>query len=204
LSIKAVVFDYGQVITFPHDPAAMDLLAKLAGAETEKFEAALWSHRDEFDRGTLSMKEYYKMVLSSLGVSAEEKKINDLAAADLLSWQNINPGTVALMEDVKKAGYVLGILSNMPHDFLSWARKNIPALSLSQVSLFSCEVKLIKPEKAIYEKLLSMLSIKNSELVFFDDKEENVKGARDLGIEAFLWKNPETARRELLSLGVSL
>ena len=204
MSIKAVVFDYGQVISLPHDPAAVERLAKLAGAEKDKFESVLWGLRDEFDRGTFTAKEYYKDVLSRLGVDSDEKKIETLIENDFLSWRNIDNGTVTLMEDIKKAGYTLGILSNMPHEFLAMARKDIPVFSIPDVNLFSCEVNLIKPEKAIYEKLLSMLKMESHEVVFFDDKEVNIKSAREMGIEAFLWKDSEHARGALSSLGVSL
>jgi putative hydrolase of the HAD superfamily len=143
-------------------------------------------------------------------VSLDSKSIDEMIEMDLASWKNINAGTVELMEDVKKAGYLLAILSNMPHDFLAWGRKCVPAFSLPHVGLFSCEVNIIKPEEAIYRKLLSLLNTKSqeplgfAELVFFDDNAENIKSARALGIEAILWENPENARRELESLGVKL
>ena len=202
--IKAVVFDYGQVISLPPDPKIMDSLAGRAGVAREKFEPVLWELRSEYDRGTISARAYYREILSRFGVSLDDKSIDEMVEMDLSSWLNTNAGTVSLMEDVKKAGYVLGILSNMPCDFLALARKNIPVFSLAQVSLFSCEVKLIKPEEAIYRKLLSMLGLEGGEVVFFDDNAENVKSARALGIKAFLWETCESARRELLSLGVRL
>ena len=204
MNIKAIVFDYGQVICYPPDPKVMDRLAVRAGVEREKLEALLWPLRNEYDRGTETGRQYYRRVLSRLGVSMDDKGIDEMLAIDQESWVNINNGTVALMEDVKKAGYTLGILSNMPHDFLARARRTIPAFSLPHVSLFSCEVNLIKPEEAIYRKLLSMVGVESGELVFFDDNAENIKGARAIGIEAFLWKDPENARRELSSLGVRL
>ena len=202
MSIKAVVFDYGQVISLPQDPKVLDRLAERMGVERKKFEPLLWSLRNEYDRGVITVREYYKEILSRLGVSMDDKSIDEMIGMDLDSWKNINPGTVSLMEDVKKAGYVLAILSNMPHDFLAWARKNVPVFSLPQVSLFSCEANLIKPEEAIYRKLLSLLDLEAEELVFFDDNAENIRSAGALGIQAFLWENPERARRELLSLGV--
>ena len=204
MSIKAVVFDYGQVISLPPDPKVIECLAERIGAEREIFESLLWSLRDEFDRGTLNSREYYKEILSRLNVSMDDKDIDEMSAMDLESWKNTNPGTVSLMEDVKKAGYVLGILSNMPHDFLAMGRKKFPVFSLPHVSLFSCEVNLIKPEEAIYRKLLSMLGLEGGEVVFFDDKMENIKSARTLGLEAFLWETPESARRVLSSLEVNL
>ena len=182
----------------------MERLAERAGVEREKFETVLWSLRNDYDRGTITARDYYKRVLSRFGVTMDDKTIDEMVEMDLSSWKNINAGTVALMEDVKKADYVLGILSNMPHDFLAWARENIPVFSIPHVSLFSCEVNLVKPEEAIYRKMLSLLGVESGELVFFDDNEENIKSARALGIKAFLWKNPECARRELSSLGVNI
>jgi putative hydrolase of the HAD superfamily len=204
LNIKAVVFDYGQVISLPQDPKAISKLAEMAGVERKIFERTLWALRSEYDRGTIDAKEYFKKVLSALAVSLDDKTIDEMIQVDSESWKSINYETVALMEELKKAGYLLGILSNMPHDFLAWARENIPVFSLPQVGLFSCEVNLVKPEEAIYRKLLSLLGVEGGELVFFDDNADNIKGARALGIKALLWENPETARRELLSLGVRL
>ena len=204
MNIKAVVFDYGQVISLPQDPTAIDRMAKMACVERGKFEPVLLTLRNEYDRGTVSSREYYRKVLDKLSVDADMNLIDEMIETDFDSWKNINPETVALMEDVKKAGYTLGILSNMPHEFLAWARKTLPVFSLPQVGLFSCEVNLLKPEQAIYRKLLSMLGAKDEEVVFFDDIVENITGARSLGINAFLWKDAENARRELLSLGVKL
>ena len=204
MSIKAIVFDFGQVISFPPDVKMVKSLAELAGVEPEKFEPVLWSLRGEWDRGTITVDEYFRRVLARLNVSRDAKTIEEMIKIDQASWQNINGGTVALMEDIKRAGYILGILSNMPHEFLAMARKKFPVFALPQVSLFSCELNLLKPEEAIYRKLLSAAGVKGEELVFFDDNHENVTSAAALGIKALLWKNPDHARLELSALGVRL
>jgi putative hydrolase of the HAD superfamily len=202
LSIKAVVFDYGNVISLQQDPKVMDELAGRVGVEKDKFVSALWSLRGDYDRGIISAIEYFKTVLSSLAVFMDEKSIEEIIEIDTNSWKNINAETEALMKELKSAGYLLGILSNVPHEFLAWAKKNRPVFSLPHVGLYSCEVNLVKPEEAIYRKLLSMLGVEAPELVFFDDKEENIAGAKALGMEAILWKDVKEARRELLSLSV--
>jgi putative hydrolase of the HAD superfamily len=208
LGIKAVVFDYGQVISLPQDPAAVDRMAGIAGVERGRFESVLWALRDEYDRGTIDARGYYRKVFAELSLDIDMKRIDEIIETDFESWKNINMETTALMEKLKRAGYTVGILSNMPHDFLAWARETLPVFSLPQVGLFSCEVNLVKPEEAIYQKLLSMLGVKGvtsaGEVVFFDDKIENVESAGALGINALLWKDAENARRELLSLGVAL
>jgi len=204
LGIKVIVFDYGQVISLPQDPQALDKIAAKANVDRKQFEHVLWSLRGQYDRGVISAREYYREVLVNLDASVDDKTMDEMIEMDYNSWKFINSGTVALMENVKKAGYILGILSNMPHDFLAWARINIPVFSLPQIAVFSCEVNLIKPEEAIYRRLLSLAGVKADELVFFDDIPENVNSARKLGIKAFLWKDPGNARQELLSLGVNL
>jgi putative hydrolase of the HAD superfamily len=204
LSIKAVVFDYGNVISLQQDPKVMDELAARVGVERDRFESALWSLRGDYDRGIIGAKEYFKTVLSSLAIFMDEKSIEEIIEIDTNSWKNVNTETEALMKELKAARYLLGILSNVPREFLAWAKKNSPVFSLPHVGLYSCDVNLVKPEEAIYRKLLSMLGVEPSELVFFDDKAENIAGAKALGMEAILWKNVEDARRELLSLGVKL
>jgi putative hydrolase of the HAD superfamily len=139
-----------------------------------------------------------------LGVFLDDEKIDEIEEIDSASWKNINAETVSLMEEIKKAGYLLGILSNMPFNFLAWARENLPVFSLPHAGIYSCEENLIKPEEGIYRKLLSALGVEAGELVFFDDKIENIKGAAALGIKAVLWEGPESARQKLLSLGIRL
>ena len=204
MNIKAIVFDYGNVISLPQDPKTVDRLAERAGAGKKKFETTLWALRGEYDRGTLSSREYFKKVLSSLGISLDDNKIDEMAEIDFMSWRNINEGTAQLMKEVKDSGLTLGILSNMPHEFLAWARKNIPVFSLPQVSIFSCEENLIKPEKAIYETLLKRLGLESGQIIFFDDNADNIKSAQSMGIKAILWESPEKARQDLLSLGIRL
>ena len=204
MSIKAVVFDFGNVISMPQDTNAIEKLAEKIGVKREIFEPLLWSLRSEFDRGTICARTYYKNILSRFDISMNDEAIDEMIQMDLMSWKSINLETVTLMEEIKKAGLLLGILSNIPSEFLTWAKKNIPVFSLPDIGLFSCEVNLIKPEEAIYRKLLSLLGVQGSETVFFDDIEKNIEAARALGINAFLWKDPQKARLELSSLGLFL
>ena len=204
MSIKAIVFDYGQVITYQQDPKAIDELAERTGVERGEFESALWALRGDYDRGTISSRDYFKKILARFDVTMSDEKIDELVEIDSGSWRNINPETVVLMEEIKKAGYLVGILSNMPMNFLVWARENLPVFSLPHAGVFSCEENLVKPEEAIYRKMLSLLGVEPNELVFFDDKIDNIEGAKALDIEAILWENPGSARLKLLSMGVKL
>ncbi|MDR3336982.1 MAG: HAD family phosphatase [Treponema sp.] len=200
--IKAVVFDYGEVISFKPAEETGRELARIAGLQQEVLDTLRWQIRSEFDRGVLSGKEYYKKVLALAGVTASDEVAEKMARMDVEGWKRINEGTVALMKEIKNAGLILGVLSNMPHEFLGMARESLPVFKLYDVGIFSCELNFIKPEREIYLALIEKLGCKSEEIVFFDDIKVNVDGAAALGVNAYVWKDAGTARKTLLELGV--
>ena len=204
-NIKAVVFDYGKVISFPPADEVMDEIAAVAGLKREDLEPLYLKFRGEYDRGDIPLVSgFYRRILDELDCKVDEENLIKMGELDLNSWRRINPGTVELMEEIKRAGYQLGILSNMPFDFLEHARRTFTVFNLPHAGLFSCELGLIKPEKAIYLKLLSSMGCRAEELVFFDDVPENVEKALELGIMARIWQDCEKARRDLVDLGMEL
>jgi putative hydrolase of the HAD superfamily len=202
MTIKAVVFDYGGVICFPPDAGAEKKLAELTGLSAETLNELNRKYRNEYDRGAFDGRAYYRYLLSQAGVFPDDETLDEIVRTDSEGWKRINGETVALMRDVKAAGFRLGILSNMPHDFLAWARENIPVFGEADTAVFSCEYNLAKPEAAIYEKLREKTGLEYGEIVFFDDIPDNIQKARELGINGFVWKGPAAAREELKKTGV--
>jgi putative hydrolase of the HAD superfamily len=201
MNIKAVVFDYGGVISFTPDAEAEEKLAGLTGLSAETLNDLNRKYRGEYDRGTWDGRAYYKYILSQAGLSPDEGSLEGIARTDSDGWKRINGETVALMRDIKAAGFRVGILSNMPHDFLAWARKNIPVFGEVDAAVFSCEYNLVKPEAAIYEKLREKIGLEYGEIVFFDDLPDNIQKAGELGINGFVWKGPAAAREQLKKIG---
>ena len=62
--------------------------------------------------------------------------------------------------------------------------------------------KVIKPEKEIYDLLLSRYELKAEECVFLDDTLKNVEAARKYGFYGICFKTKEQAEEELKALGV--
>ena len=89
----------------------------------------------------------------------------------------------------------------MPVDFLIWAREHIHVFRETDVSVFSCEEYLLKPETAIFEKLKDSLNAAYTEMIFFDDLPENIIRACELGINGFVWINAADARKALRKSG---
>jgi putative hydrolase of the HAD superfamily len=68
--------------------------------------------------------------------------------------------------------------------------------------LLSCEMGLEKPDPKAYELLLKTINLPAEEIVFIDDKEENVEAAKAMGIDAILFTSEPQLRGELNKRGV--
>ncbi|MCL1812674.1 MAG: HAD family phosphatase [Treponema sp.] len=203
MGIKAVAFDYGGVIAFFQDADAMREMADMAGIDESLMKKIYWDNRSIYDQGLVDGLGFFKNILSDVGIFADPDLLEKLIVRDMESWSHVNPESEKLIRELKASGFKLGMLSNIVPDFLDRVKETLPVFGLMDANVFSCEVGRVKPDKKIYEILLSRLDCNADELVYFDDVELNVNGALALGIHAFLWKNPEEARKELELLGVS-
>ena len=201
MNIKAVAFDYGGVICFPPPPENRAELERLCGLSAQTLLELNRKFRGEWDRGAYLGADFYKHILSIEGIFPDDETLDKIAQTDMAGWKRINPATVQLMRDIKAAGFPLGILSNMPSDFLAWARQNNPIFGEADAAVFSCDCNLLKPQAAIYEKLKNSLSCEYGEIVFFDDMTDNIAKAKELGILGFVWEGAESAREILKGFG---
>ena len=197
MSIKIIVFDYGGVICFIPSIEMRNELVRLSGLSAE----VLWEldrkYRGEWDRGTYDGIGHYRRMLTKAGVSLNDDSLARIVKADIDSWKHIDPDTLQLMRDIKASGLRIGILSNIPRDF---PRSSMPVFAEADIAVYSCDLGIIKPEAGIYEKLREKAGCLYEDIVFFDDKDDNVKKARELGIQAFLWEGAEQARKQVSGL----
>jgi len=198
--IKAIVFDFGNVISEPQDITCFTRMSAMSGISEEALVASFWKYRPDFDRGTIRGHEMYLKILAEADITGNEAKLDTLAeqllAEDLGAWFHISPTVTEWGLSLQESGYILGILSNMPVDFLEHFENKIELFSKADVSVFSCRVDQIKPEPAIYRTLIDRLGCKPDEIVFFDDIQANVDGALKAGIRAFLWTGLEQAKKD--------
>ncbi|MFI3256858.1 MAG: HAD family phosphatase [Spirochaetales bacterium] len=198
--IKAVIFDYGNVISQPATGAAGVGLEKLSGVPAAVFNSVYERFRFEFDRGTINGAEMYRQLLTEDGytdVAKDSELLKKLARYDLESWWPILQDVSDWALSLKKDGYKLGILSNMPYEFLDLYEKEIPPFVEADFACFSCRVKLIKPEPEIYMHTLKGLGVQPEEAVFFDDIQENIDAACALGIHGFVWTGLDKGKKDL-------
>lgn len=197
--IKALILDYGNVISQTHTDAIDAQLAAATGIPAEVFGSVFSTPRNDFDRGVISGEDMYRRLLQDNGyteAAQDDALLKKLVDIDLASWRTLNTAACDWALDVQKQGFKLGILSNMPHQFLERYEQEIPPFVAADYGCFSCRLHLIKPEPEIYLNCLKGLGVKADEAVFFDDLARNIDAAKKLGFNAFVWTGLAQAQQD--------
>jgi len=194
---KAVIFDYGNVLCLPqttNDMAAMARVASIGTAEMHRF---YWRTRLPFDRGDLDVHSYWDALAAEAGRTFTATQLEEIIRLDNESWSRPDPVMVRWAARLRASGIRTGVLSNMPITLRIWLTAHARWLDDFDHRTFSCDVRLAKPEPAIYEHSLRGLGVAPADALFLDDREANVEGARRLGLHGLLFRSPAQARAEL-------
>jgi putative hydrolase of the HAD superfamily len=198
-TIQAVILDYGQVLV--RSPTAEEF-GRMAGVLNMGFEPfyALWeASRDPYDRGDLTAEEYWLSLAKQANTSVERKQIEILRQLEVELWLHSDPGMIDWLGRLHAGGIKTGLLSNMPWDLIKQVR-TIPWMEHFTFKTFSAEVRLIKPDPAIFEHTLQGLGVSAAQAVFVDDREPNVRAARALGIHAIQFRSITQLKDDLENL----
>ena len=195
-----VVFDFGAVL-FTWRPIEIVASAfpdrAATTADAKQLAHAMFSHEDwrDYDRGLLDM-------------DAVVARLSDRLALDHATVQRLvqNIGaclvpiaeTVAVLHSLqarKQAGEgVRGLyfLSNMPRPYARELEQQHAFLQHFDGGIFSGDVRLSKPDPAIYRMLQERYQLAPESIVFIDDLQANVQAARALGWQGIHLTEPQT------------
>lgn len=200
---SAVTFDLGGVMIdwdprhlyrklFDGDDAAMERF--LAEVCTPEWNARLDAGRP-FDEGIAEL------------VAAHPDQA-DLIRAFKSRWPEmlggVFDGTVAIMRELRSAGVRAYALSNWSAETFGTARAHYPFLDEMDGVLISGELKIAKPDPAIFRELLRRFGLAREATVYIDDWDRNVAAAASLGMVALRFVDAARLRRDLRDLGLPL
>lgn len=194
--IKAIIFDFGGVLVgwdprnlyrryFPKQPQAMeDFLAEVDfmewNAQQDKgrsFGEGVALLSQQFPHHAHLIRAYHENWLESITGRIE--------------------GTVEILRELKKKGYAAYALSNWSAETFPIVRHEFNFMDLFDGVILSGEVKLIKPDPAIYELCLQMIGKPANECLFIDDSYPNIVTATKLGFDTVHFNSPEQLKSEL-------
>ena len=202
--IRNIIFDMGGVL-LRFEPAYFIERLGITGDDAallhrEVFRSADWVR---MDRGTLTDEEGVRSICTRL-----PNHLHTAAEALICRWEHpeILPmeGMAELIAELKAAGYGIYLLSNAftrQHDY--WPR--VPGSEHFDGTLISADVKMIKPERRIYELMLSTFPLNAEECVFIDDLPTNIEMGENCGIRGVVFHGDvEILRSDLRRAGVNI
>ena len=199
----SVIFDLGGVLIdwdprhlyrslFPGDEPAMErFLGEIC--------TPAWNH--ELDRGRPFAEAVAELV-------ARHPEHRGMIEAYRARWIEMVAGpvagTVAILEELDREGVPLWALTNWSAETFALVRDD-PAyafLGRFREIFVSGELRLAKPDPAIFRHVLAAIGAEPSRCLFVDDAPKNVAAAAELGIRTHRFTAPERLREELTGLGL--
>lgn len=200
-TLRAVILDFGDVISLPADPEVIRWMARFFGLAENKFREIYSSFRLDYDRGAVSATEYWKHIADAAGRELSNGQIEQLRKADVTMWGRLNPDVLLWADRLRAAGYKTAILSNMHDDMVQHLRSNGDWANRFDSLTLSSAIGMVKPEPDIFEYCLMSLGVRPEEALFIDDREANIEGALRAGISGIYAPSTDELRKTLAAIG---
>jgi putative hydrolase of the HAD superfamily len=201
--VKAVLFDYGMVLSGPPDPAAWTRMRTITGLSEDLFHRGYWAYRHAYDRGDLNAETFWNKAVSETKVLLTPEQLANLISADVDYWSTLNQPMLDWVRRLQDAGFPTGILSNMPAAMETGLRARHPWIESFNHHTWSHAVNLAKPEPAIYLHAAQGLGLPHANILFLDDKAENIEAALSAGMQAILYTDFPTLEHEMTARGLA-
>lgn len=191
MAIRAIVFDIGGVLEVTPPKSVF----------------GKWEEQLKFESGHLTQSLHNVWAAGSIGTMSEQEVHRNIAEILQLSHEQVS----LFMEDVwteylgtlnveltpyfrnLRPAYKTALLSN---SFVGAREREQTLYAFGDICdfiIYSHEVGLQKPDLAIYELTCKRLEVPANEVIFLDDRENFVDGAREFGMHAILFKDNQQA-----------
>ncbi|MFW6171549.1 MAG: HAD family hydrolase [Planctomycetota bacterium] len=203
---KFFYFDLGNVLlTFDHRTACVQL-GTLVGVPPAKVWEVMFASelQTRYEQGLISSRRVYETFCRGCCDSLRNWPTYGqfyLAHSDIF---RLHVPLMPIATQLCATGYPLGILSNTCEEH--WKHiyhARFPVLArLFPVAVLSYEQGESKPQAGIYETAARRAGVEPKDVFFVDDREDNVAGARQAGLDAVRLHKPQQLAAALRSRGV--
>lgn len=193
IMIRNVIFDIGNVLVTFHP---VEYFYPVFKKDTKKicemvFGSEVWSL---YDQGILTKQEVEYRLHHLYPKNKDE--ISYILAHWKLFMKPIIP-MKKLIEELKREGYKIFLLSNISEDSYLYLKQEYPYLFDVDGGIYSYQIKCNKPNMKIYEELLRVYNLNASESLFLDDRKENIDAAKALGFHGMVVMDVSVTCKEI-------
>ena len=199
MTVKAFVFDWGDVIALMDTPGFAKTIAERHGITADKFHDIESCHRTKNNAGKLTDLQYVKAINKDLGLSLNKK---EFFKEFLEGFVKINSELIEIIKNLRN-NYKIIMLTNNHENFMGYVKK-LEFSRLFNKIYNSYDHKLAKPDPKFFNKVLKDSKLKAEECVFVDDNENNIKAAKLLGFKIVHYKSFEDFVLRIASMGIKL
>lgn len=199
-SLKAVVFDLGNVILSFDNTLISGYIARKSGAHESDVRRFLFGAQLEkdIDTGAVTLAQFLDRINERFSSSIPLSEFEPVFCEVFTE----NTGVSSIIKDLKAGGTRLGLLSNTNKPHFEFIKTRFPVVGLMDDLHLSYETGFVKPGREAFDNLISYYRAKPGELVFIDDIGVNIKAAEALGIKALQYRGPEELAGSLKELGL--
>jgi putative hydrolase of the HAD superfamily len=194
--IRAVLFDFGLVLSGPPDPVAWRRMEIILDTTDSELSTAYWGHRDDYDLGILNGVSFWRTVGAELGHSPTDDELAQVLQADVELWTRPNQPMIDWAGTLQRAGVSTGILSNMGDAMETGIVERCPWVAGFSHCTFSHRLGIVKPDERIYLNAIAGTGEPADATLFIDDRIENVRAGRAVGLHAIQYTRHEEFLRE--------
>jgi epoxide hydrolase-like predicted phosphatase len=191
--INAVIFDWGGVLIEDPAPALFKYCANALGVSAEQYVTAFDICINDFQTGAVTEKQFWTNMTKHL--NAPMPKVNSLWTEAFMATYRPRQEMFSLASRLRKAGCKTAILSNTEKPVVEIINKQ--KYDAFDITVLSCLEGTAKPGRKIYDLTLDRLGIPAGQALFIDDKQENIEGAKQAGLQTILFKNTEKFKKDI-------
>lgn len=200
--IRTFLFDMGNVLVhFCHDRMCHQLAA-VCHTGTDQMQKVLFEEGllADFECGRISESDLHRKLEARFDRSLH---LDELIRAGSDIFQ-LNESIVPVIDGLKSNGYRLVLLSNTSVSHLNWVQREWDVLGCFDRLVTSYEAGATKPDPGIYKAALEAAQCAASECFYTDDIPAYVTAARGFGIDAEVFTDTQTLRRQLATRGIEV
>jgi len=201
--MRAIIFDYGEVICHRNQRAWHDMLA-ITALDIPEFESIYWRDRHQYDLGHFDGVGFWRRFGAHAGRTFMPEEIRALIEADIRMWTDTDPAMLAWIAALQQHGLRTAILSNMVPEVLH-AMRALPRFAwLSGFThlTWSCELHIAKPDPAIYLHTCDALGLPPGDCLLLDDKPENIRAAKAVGMQGIQFTDIPQLLQDMAARGL--
>lgn len=197
-TIKAIIFDFGGVISYTQNKEIKYQMSDILDINYAEFLASYFKHRQPYDAGLLTGQQYWTRICTDHEIDIKASDILKLIELDVKGWTEINTEILSYILLLQNSPIKTAVLSNMTFDILTHIQATYRWINDFDACIISCEHKLIKPDKRLFEICIEALHVDPVNCLFIDDTKQNVIAAQELGIKAIQFSNEQDFNQKLL------